>query len=436
MLLNQVKANLSLLAGSDIKKIAVAVSGGSDSVALLVLLSKIAKEMEAEILVLTVDHDLRQESKEEVEYVKSLSSRLGHECAQLKWDHGNNFSNIQSRARDARYSLMTKVCKERDIHLLCTAHHADDFLETFLIRKQRKSGLFGLSSSYKYFVNEVMIIRPLFNISKKQLSDYLKAENIRWYEDKSNISEKYQRGVVRKYLEQQGESYKNRFSTELQEINDRAESLKEKLVKAVAEFVTISELGFAEVSLCQPELTSGSLSFFEDDHFEIKLQLLAYVLTIISGKNKLPRADSVKLILSAIEEKGDFTKTLHGCILKRRGDMISVFREFGRKLPEALPLKKGTIWDNRYCYVGKEIAGAVITHLTPEDYSQVKERLTVTENARFLNIKNALFTLPVVKVLEKIVFIPHISYYHNTDEEEKKNFYFSPSFVSRFTHFC
>ena len=123
-----------LLANEQPKKIAVAVSGGADSVALLYLVSDWASVYSAGLIIFTVDHNLRPESKEELLYVKELSADLGHEFYALSWDSGGSKVALQERAREGRYDVMSAKCHELGVDVLLTAHHFDDLMETYLTK--------------------------------------------------------------------------------------------------------------------------------------------------------------------------------------------------------------------------------------------------------------------------------------------------------------
>lgn len=414
----------NLLINIKTSKVAVAVSGGCDSIALLFLLRNWAKIHNLELTVITVNHNLRPESETEVKYVYEISHKLGHKCFILEWDHKDNFSNLQERARIARYNLMTNLCLEFGILILATAHHKDDFLENFCIRKTRKSGIFGLSSGYTTFYNNVMVIRPLAKIAKNELVEFLEHNNISWLEDQSNYSNKYKRNKIRNSLIFQD---KQNLEQELLEINKQASELQPLLIQAIAESLVIKNLGFAILIL----------RAFIKFPMNIKFQVISYILTIIGGSIKTPRSESVKLIINLFENENKFIKTLHGCFIKKIDDTVLIYREFGKKYPAPVPLKRGAIWDNRFCFTGEELKNSYITHISIEDYIAIKDHIDLT-NLSKLSInhhKQILFTLPIVKTLEKIVSIPHIPYYKNKQMIGKLNFSFQPKFISRFTHF-
>ena len=104
-------------------EVALAVSGGSDSIALLFLASKWAKENQIRLIVFSVDHRLRKKSSDELEFVKRLSLTLENKFVEFIWQHDNSKSALQGRARLARYKMMTNKCHELDVNSLLTAHH-------------------------------------------------------------------------------------------------------------------------------------------------------------------------------------------------------------------------------------------------------------------------------------------------------------------------
>ena len=432
MLYKKFQANIKELMGenSGFTDSAVAVSGGADSIALLSLMSRYAKEKRFKLIIMTVDHNLRVESKMECQYVQNFSKSLGHNCRIFSWDHQNNFSNIQARAREGRYNLMTEACNQLSIFNLATAHHLDDEIENFCIKQARKRGTLGLSSSNINFYNNIRVIRPLYNIPKQELIDYLIANNIKWFEDESNSSSKYQRNRIRLFLSQ-NENFKKEIISKQLVINELAEQIKHKLIAAIAHSVSINEFGFAKINLVR---------FLELSN-EIRLQLINFVLTIISGNKKIPRFRSASIILATIEEESQFIKTLNGCIIKKIEDTLLIYREFGKNLPSNVVLRDNIIWDNRFRFLGEVVKneiGAYITYLSISDYIKIKDSLDLRKlsSLSINNHKAILFTLPVIKILEKVISIPHISYYNEARLADKYKFSFWPSFVSRFTHFC
>ena len=185
----------------DQKKMAVAVSGGADSLALAFLMKQYAQNFNIEFVTLTVNHNLRVEAKEEAEYVAELMKKNGIEHHVLEWKHAKLETGIETRAREARYRLLLEWCKRNKISALLTAHHLRDQAETFLMRLQRGSGVDGLASMG--YVTErcgVKIIRPLLNMEPQNLRNFLSEKKIAWKEDASNECDDFLRVRVRKML--------------------------------------------------------------------------------------------------------------------------------------------------------------------------------------------------------------------------------------------
>ncbi|WP_341791592.1 tRNA lysidine(34) synthetase TilS [Rickettsia endosymbiont of Gonocerus acuteangulatus] len=429
MLYEKFEHNINnLIGGFGLSKIAIAVSGGSDSVALLYLASIWAKKNNIELFVLSVDHNLREQSKQEIEYIQNTANDLGFKFYSLFFDHQNNFSNLQERARKGRYDLMTSLCQKLDILVLLTAHHEDDYIENFCLRLERKSGVFGLSSSSVNWHNNTQIIRPLFNIPKSELVNYLVTNNIKWFEDQSNLSTKYRRNTIRLKLAKEEDYIKDDIITEQIKVNELVENkFKPELISAIAVSVKISEYGFAFLDLIK----------FSGFSQEVRVQLINFLLIIISGQQRSARFYSVEPILKLITQSLDFKNTLHGCVIKRMQNELLIYREFGKKLPESkLLLDKQVVWDNRFRITkNHDIENCVATYLSLEDYKIIKKELDleVLKNLSCGNHNAILFTLPIIKILEKVVAIPHISYYDN--DIKSFNVSFAPDFTSRFTHF-
>jgi len=429
MLYERFEHNINNLTGGfSLSKIAIAVSGGSDSIALLYLADIWAKKNNIELFVISVDHNLRDQSKQEIAYIQNISNNLDRKHYSLSFDHQNNFSNFQERARKGRYDLMTSLCKELDVLVLLTAHHEDDYVENFCLRLERNSGIFGLSNSNINWHNNTQIIRPLFNIPKSELVDYLVTHNIKWFEDESNLSTKYRRNAIRQKLVKQEDYIKDDIIAQQIKANELLENkFKPELIAAIAESTKIFEYGFA---------------FLDPTKFiklsqEVRIQLINFLLIMISGQCCSARFYSVEPILKLITQGLDFKNTLHGCVIKRMQDKLLIYREFGKKLPESkILVEKSVIWDNRFCIkTTHNIENCEITYLSPENYKIIKEKLDL-DTLKKLSCKNhnaILFTLPVIQILEKVIAIPHISYYDNDIKGSEVTFV--PNFISRFTHF-
>jgi tRNA(Ile)-lysidine synthase len=179
--------------------IAVAVSGGSDSMALALLLDEWANHREARIEAITVDHALRPESAAEAEQVGGwIATRRVTRHTVLHWTDPKPATGIQVAARAARYRLMTEYCRRNGILHLCLAHHLDDQVETRTMRAARQSGpagLAGMSAIREW--DGVRLLRPLLGVTKAALQATLVARSQDWIEDPSNRNPAFERGRLR-----------------------------------------------------------------------------------------------------------------------------------------------------------------------------------------------------------------------------------------------
>lgn len=179
-------------------KIAVAVSGGADSVCLAVLALAWTLERQGEIRAWIVDHGLRAGSAAEAALVADRLKGLGLPAGVVRWLHGPLSSRIQERAREARYRLLEEaVARWGGLHLL-VAHHADDQAETIAMRRTRRSGPVGLSGMAAVVErSQIRILRPLLAVPKARLVATLQARRIPWVEDPSNADPRFARAALR-----------------------------------------------------------------------------------------------------------------------------------------------------------------------------------------------------------------------------------------------
>lgn len=179
-------------------KVALAVSGGPDSLALLLL----AHRAGFDVVALTVDHRLRPEAEEEARHVAAIAAGLGLPHVTLAVDVRRTAS-VQAAARDARYAAMADWCDANDVRWLMTAHHADDQAETLLMRLSRGSGLGGMAGIRVRRPVEghaVTLLRPLLGVRKAELVALVEAAGLAAVDDPSNRSEAYDRTGARAVL--------------------------------------------------------------------------------------------------------------------------------------------------------------------------------------------------------------------------------------------
>jgi tRNA(Ile)-lysidine synthase len=185
----------------DLPGLVLAVSGGPDSTALLVLAARWAKQLKRppKLIALTVDHGLRPEAAREAAAVKKLAGQLDLPHRTLRWRGKKPLNGLQEAARNARYELLAQAARREGIAHIATAHTLDDQAETMLFRMARGSGLLGLTGMARVaplpvrIEQEMFLIRPLLHVSKARLIATLKAAKIGYSEDPSNHDPRFTR---------------------------------------------------------------------------------------------------------------------------------------------------------------------------------------------------------------------------------------------------
>lgn len=179
-------------------RLGLAVSGGPDSLALLLLATK---ALPGRVEAATVDHGLRPESTEEAAMVGRVCAALGvpHEALVVEVAPGN----VQSEARSARYSALAGWLARRGLDALATAHHADDQAETLLLRLNRASGVAGLAgvrARGRVPGHDALLLRPLLDWRRRELGEVVAAAGIEPVQDPSNTDCRFDRARIRAAL--------------------------------------------------------------------------------------------------------------------------------------------------------------------------------------------------------------------------------------------
>ncbi|MBR1601517.1 MAG: tRNA lysidine(34) synthetase TilS [Alphaproteobacteria bacterium] len=272
------------------KVLAVAVSGGADSLALALMAHEQLALYGYKIIALTVDHGLRSSSSEEAEYVARVMKEYKIEHHILVWQGGKPDSGIEEAARLARYTLIKSWCDKHNIRVLLVAHHLRDQAETFLMRIQRGSGLSGLCSIRECSnLGDLKILRPLLKTEPEVLRDYLRNKKIEWIEDESNQNTKYLRNKIRKFLPLLNEH----TGITLERIDEAVSNLQ-----SADDFIEsyINTLFEREINCYDNKVFCFSHVNYLQWHPEIKFRVLAK----LCQKQYIPRADSVTMAVKAL----------------------------------------------------------------------------------------------------------------------------------------
>lgn len=224
----------------DAPALVLAVSGGSDSTALLVLAAGWRKRARRgpKLIAVTVDHGLRPESKREANSVKALAKRLDIAHRTIRWRGDKPTTGVQAKARAARYRLLTEAARRAGAGHILTAHTLDDQGETVLIRMARGSGLTGLAAMSRVTpLNGRLLVRPLLAISKARLVATLRSAGIPFVEDPSNADPRFTRARLRTLMpELASEGLGPERLARLARRIRRADAAIEAMVDAAADF--------------------------------------------------------------------------------------------------------------------------------------------------------------------------------------------------------
>jgi tRNA(Ile)-lysidine synthase len=328
-----------VLAAAPPGPLGVAVSGGGDSTALLLLAQDWAREARRDVAATTVDHGLRAESAAEAASVAALCARLGIAHDVLHW-HRPGRGNLQAAAREGRRALIGEWAARRGVPAVALGHTLDDQAETVLIRLGRGSGVDGLSSMAPVTEgNGIVWLRPLLAVRREALRAWLRAQAVGWAEDPGNEDPAFARVRARSAL------------TALSPLGVTAERLaataaRMRRAREALEAATraLAARAVTEGAAGDVALAPGPLA---DSPEEVGLRLLAAVLMWVSGERYRPRADRLGRAYAAVMD-GDVGRglTLHGCVLRSAGAAVAVRREPGR-VAGAVPATAGC-WDGRW----------------------------------------------------------------------------------------
>jgi tRNA(Ile)-lysidine synthase len=318
------------------KRLGVAVSGGGDSLALLYLLNDIYTGAGGVLQAITVDHGLRAGSGAEAEMVADQCAKLGISHQILRWQGWDKTGNLQDEARRARYGLMADWARAEGLDAIALGHTADDQAETVLMRLARRSGVDGLAAmSPKRKANEMIWLRPMLNLKRNDLRNYLAGSGITWIEDPSNEDTRFDRIKARYALDALVDLGidASSLSVVAQNMNDAREALEVFAQNAARDCMRVSH---------------GSVIFDRSALLaypsEVQRRLWCHALDWINPAPYPPRRAALAQLLGAVEAEQAIT--LGGCVIKCRKGEAWLFREFNQVSNHTVPSQQ--VWDGRW----------------------------------------------------------------------------------------
>jgi tRNA(Ile)-lysidine synthase len=324
-------------------RLAVAVSGGADSMALALLARDWAEARGGDLTALTVDHRLREAAAAEAAQVGQWLAERGIAHRILVREDGHGPGGVQAAAREARYRLLEGWCRKAGVLHLLVGHHREDQAETLLLRLARGSGLDGLAGMAALAEHAACrVLRPLLGVARARLTTTVQAAGQRWIDDPSNRDTAYARVRIRQAearLAEIGLGAEGLAATATRLGRARA-ALERSVGALLARTAMIHPAGF--VRLDPPALLAAAE--------ETGLRALAAVLAMVGGEAYPPRLERLeRLHGELVQSLPGGGRTLGGCrILMRRGAIL-ICREPAAMAPAvAAPPGATVAWDNRF----------------------------------------------------------------------------------------
>jgi tRNA(Ile)-lysidine synthase len=337
-------AHFSAIDFSGHKTIAAAVSGGSDSTGLLVLLDEYLRQLTdaPQLTAVTIDHGLRAGSASEADKVKALCARLGIQHVTKRWEGEKPSAGIQAAAREARYDLIAQAARGAGASLVLTGHTEDDQIETVFMRTQRGEGpgIAGIAPATLAFNDHdngppLWFARPLLKVRRLDIRGALMKRGIKWIDDASNTNPDFERVTVRQKLARADARALDELRVRQTQWARSRTALSLRIARIIDTYVSEASPGLFLIS---PELAH------ERDH-EAAAEALRICFALAGGSAKMIEFARALGLLSLLARGEPFRMTASRALLDRRKQGLFALRE-KRDVPDAdtAPGK----FDNRY----------------------------------------------------------------------------------------
>jgi tRNA(Ile)-lysidine synthase len=314
---------------SDSPVLILAVSGGPDSTALLVLAARWCRALKAapKLVAVTIDHGLRPEAAREAREVAQLARRLGVTHRTLRWTGRKPKSGLQEAARNARYRLLADAARKARARHVLTAHTLDDQAETVLFRLARGSGVSGLAGMMPLAPmpvgegGDIALVRPLLTVSKARLVATLKAARLPYADDPTNRDPRFTRPRLRTLmplLAREGLTA------------ERLARLAQRVGRVEAALSGV--LDSAIVRFAGPVPEQGPVTLTAEPFFalpdELALRLLGRAIERVGdeGPVELGKLEALCAALGEARDRARFRRTLAGAVVTLSGRRLLVER--------------------------------------------------------------------------------------------------------------
>ena len=294
--------------------VAVAVSGGPDSMSLLFLVNAFIKYKKGELIALIVDHRIRKNSKEEAKFISTYLNKNNINSQILTANKDKVSKKSMNEARDNRYNLLTDYCIKNNILHLFIAHHKDDNLETFLNRKIAGSDFYGLKSMSEFSLyNKVCIIRPLLNFSKDALLNYNKKNKIEYINDPSNFNLDYTRPAIRNFLKKSDQKT-------IKEINKDFENILFYSPYFIQMILEILLKNIVHVESKQIVISPHNIKNLNEITSE---NIIRRIYQFLFYQSKAPRSKKTRILINEMKKLNFNFFNLKGMIVKKNDNFLT-----------------------------------------------------------------------------------------------------------------
>jgi tRNA(Ile)-lysidine synthase len=401
--LGELAAALAAIGGFEARPfIAVAVSGGPDSLALTILADRWAREHGGRLIALTVDHRLRPESAEEAQTLGGwLAARdISHHV--LVWTDPKPATGIQEAARAARYRLLAGWCREHGCLHLLTAHHREDQAETHQIRRRAGSGADGLAGmSAVREMAGLRLVRPLLSVPKARLAALLAAEGQPFLSDPSNRNPAFERARLRLEDAADNDARIDRLTGEIRDFGQQRIERESALDRLLASAASLHPAGFAV-------LDPAAIGRAET---ELAERLLGRVAACIGGAIYPLRRERVARLRAGLLDRPERARTLGGCrFVPWRGKLLVIRELAGAAPPVRLEPGAEPLWDRRFAVAAPQAAmpGLMLGYL---GQSGVIGRHDPLAQRKGSDLPRLVYpVLPALWDAAGLVAVPHLGY--------------------------
>jgi tRNA(Ile)-lysidine synthase len=310
---------------AEFRRVGLAVSGGPDSLALLLLAAEFAGRhgTHDRFVVYSVDHQLRPEAAGEVAYVAEAARKLGLAARALRWEGPKPATGIQQAARSARYGLIADAMVDDGTDILVTAHHLADQAETVLMRLAHGSGIEGLRGmDYLAEIGGLLVVRPLLGIDPADLASLVATSGLVPARDPSNADTDYERVRWRQMLPQLAALGLD--ARRLSRFAGRMRDADQALAGMAAVATTALDPATGSGNVARATLVKLPRA--------VAIRVLARLLDQVGGGQKPHDLAPVEALADRLRLEPALKRTsLHGCLISSDGVTITVVREAGRE---------------------------------------------------------------------------------------------------------